>query len=416
MKKLMKRMIILLFGILSCATQMTSAQLFGHLKDKIQQKVNGAVDKKIDQVTSGKEKSNAGDPPAKSESARSQGSNSLKTYSKYDFLAGDKILSYDDFASMPIGDFPGTWNTNASGEVMTVEGKAGKWLNVGKQGYYIPLSIKTLPENFTLEYDVLFIPPATAVVPNTAGSGFQIAHVDFKNDQFIYHTAYAQFLISPYRGYFEYGSYKPMGDKVLDNETQIPGLDRQHLQAYHVAVSRQKSRVRVYLNENKVCDLPAVLPGTENYNAIRFITEQNNDGSNWLITNVKLAAGTPDVRAKLITDGKLSTTGILFDVNAANIKSSSYGTLKQIAQVLHENPELKVKIVGHTDSDGDQAANLVLSQKRAEAVKAVFSNEFGIEERRMQTEGKGASQPLSPNTSNEAKANNRRVEFIKLSS
>lgn len=411
MKKLIKLSTVLLSGVFLCSTQFGKAQILGHLKDKLQQKVNEQVDRKIDKATAAKDKNSGSTMPGKSE-----GNGSLKTYSKYDFVAGDKILTYDDFSSVSIGDFPGKWNTNASGEVMTLDRKPGQWLNVSKEGLYIPLSVKTLPDNFTLEYDVLFIPPANAVGPNTAGSGFQLANVDFKKDNFVYRTAYAQFLISPYRGYFQFGSYRPLGDKVLENETQIQGLDRQHMQSYHVAVWRQKGRVRVYLNENKVCDLPTVLPGPENYNAIRFMTEQNNDGSNWLIGNVKLAAGTPDMRNKLVTEGKLSTTGILFDVNSANIKSTSYGTLKQIAQVLQENPTLKVKIVGHTDTDGDQVANLTLSQKRAEAVKAVFMKEFAIDDSRMQTEGKGASQPVSSNTSNEDKASNRRVEFIKLNS
>lgn len=407
----MKAKAILLSLISLTLTQFADAQLLGHLKEKINQKVNEAVDKKIDKATSGTNKNTNG---SVSGSEKNSGAPSLKMYSKYDFVPGEKILAYDDFYQDAIGDFPGKWNTNASGEVMTVENKMGKWLNVSKEGLYIPLSIRTLPENFTLEYDVIFIPPANSTGPNTAGFGFQVANVDFKKDNFVYHTAYAQFLVSPYRGYFQYESYKPTGDKVLSNETQVAGLDRQHMQNYHIAVSRQKSRIRVYLNENKVCDLPSVLPATESYNAIRFTTEQNNDGSNWLISNVKLASGTPDLRNKLITEGKFSTTGILFDVNSASIKAESYGTLKQIALMLQNNAEIKVKIVGHTDSDGDKTTNITLSQKRADAVKTNLTNEFGIDESRMQTEGKGAAQPIAANTSAESKAGNRRVEFIKL--
>lgn len=78
-----------------------------------------------------------------------------------------------------------------------------------------------------------------------------------------------------------------------------------------------------------------------------------------------------------------------------------------------ENEDIKVKIVGHTDSDGDDASNLALSKKRAESVKKALSSQFGINEKRMTTDGMGESQPVSPNTSPEGKANNRRVEFIK---
>ncbi len=85
-----------------------------------------------------------------------------------------------------------------------------------------------------------------------------------------------------------------------------------------------------------------------------------------------------------------------------------------ISDVLKENPSVKVKIVGHTDSDGDEKSNLDLSKRRAASVKNVLSNEFGIEMTRMEVDGKGESEPVSPNTTPEGKANNRRVEFIKL--
>jgi hypothetical protein len=75
---------------------------------------------------------------------------SFKTYSKFDFIPGDKILAYDDFSKDAIGDFPATWNTNSSGEVVTTSNQQGQWLMVRKQGKYIPEYIKELPDNFTL--------------------------------------------------------------------------------------------------------------------------------------------------------------------------------------------------------------------------------------------------------------------------
>lgn len=127
-----------------------------------------------------------------------------------------------------------------------------------------------------------------------------------------------------------------------------------------------------------------------------------------------MAVGAPDTRHKFLEIGKYSTTGIKFDVNSDKIKGESYGTLKDFAAVMTENPDVKVKIVGHTDSDGDDASNMTLSKKRADAVKAALNKEFGIDNSRMETEGKGETQPAEANTSAEGKANNRRVEFIKL--
>jgi len=81
--------------------------------------------------------------------------------------------------------------------------------------------------------------------------------------------------------------------------------------------------------------------------------------------------------------------------------------------VLNENPDVKVKIIGHTDADGKDADNMELSKRRAEAVKSILSSEFKIDSSRMQTDGKGESQPVDKNDTPQGKANNRRVEFIK---
>src|SRR5690606_32996503 len=113
-------------------------------------------------------------------------------------------------------------------------------------------------------------------------------------------------------------------------------------------------------------------------------------------------------------EGRLVTQGILFDVNSATIKPESAGTLKGIADVLKENPGVHVKIIGHTDSDGDEAANLILSQKRSASVKNALSQAYGIDTSRMETEGKGESDPIADNDTSEGKTNNRRVEFVKI--
>ncbi len=127
-----------------------------------------------------------------------------------------------------------------------------------------------------------------------------------------------------------------------------------------------------------------------------------------------MATGLPDTRHKLIEEGKFSTTGILFDVAAATIKPESNGVLKELAEVLKSNPGIKVKIIGHTDSDGSDAANLDLSKRRAEAVKAALANNWRIDAASMETDGKGEATPEGDNKTKEGKAQYRRVEFIKL--
>ncbi len=182
----------------------------------------------------------------------------------------------------------------------------------------------------------------------------------------------------------------------------------------HVAIWIQKQRGRLFIDETKVFDLPMFLPTGVKYNAISFISTDNTEEEHLqnFISNIRIAVGAPDMRNELITEGKLVTHGILFDVNSVKIKSESYGTLKEISQVLKDNTNVKVKIIGFTDSDGDDKSNLDLSKRRAASVKKSLSKDFGIDASLMETDGKGEGEPISPNTTPEGKANNLRVEIV----
>jgi OOP family OmpA-OmpF porin len=120
------------------------------------------------------------------------------------------------------------------------------------------------------------------------------------------------------------------------------------------------------------------------------------------------------MRNKLLKDGKIISYGILFDVNSDKLKPESYSTLKEIADILKENPTIRIRVVGHTDSDGDEASNLDLSKRRGASVKNELVNKFGIDAARLETDGKGESEPLAKNDSAVNKAKNRRVEFISI--
>jgi outer membrane protein OmpA-like peptidoglycan-associated protein len=109
-----------------------------------------------------------------------------------------------------------------------------------------------------------------------------------------------------------------------------------------------------------------------------------------------------------------TTYGIYFDVNKDVVKPESYGTLKDIAKILNEVPDVKVKILGHTDADGQDAANLDLSKRRAASVKAELAKTFGVNADRFETDGMGEIQPVASNDTPVNKALNRRVEFVKL--
>jgi len=181
-----------------------------------------------------------------------------------------------------------------------------------------------------------------------------------------------------------------------------------------VSIWRQKERVRVYVNQEKIWDIPKAIATDAKLNAIFFSILAADPTIPFYVGNLRLAVGAPDTRNKFLTQNKWVTHGILFDVNSADIKPESYGTLKEMANLLKEFADLKVKIVGHTDADGKDADNLDLSKRRAASVKAALAKEFSIDESRMETDGKGESEPIDKHDNPAGKANNRRVEFIKL--
>lgn len=330
---------------------------------------------------------------------------SMKVYSKYDFIPGEKLLFFDDF-NENAGDFPAAWNTNGSGEIVTTNIAPGKWFQLTGSGFYIPDTKGDFPDNFTTEFD--FIPTNQTGDAQAIGFGFFIVSGDIKTPLeggAIPGNAGMKLNIESYTSY--YSSYAN-GEYVLNGNLDYELIKNQ---LYHFAVWVQKQRLRVYVNEKKIFDVPRGMPEGVKYNMLRF--EMNGESAP-MIANFRVAAGLPDMRNKLLTEGKLVSYGIYFDVNRAEVKPASYATLKEIAKVLNENPAVKIRITGHTDSDGEEAANLDLSKRRAAAVKDELVNNFGIDAARIETDGKGEQQPVAANDTAGNKAKNRRVEFIKL--
>lgn len=337
---------------------------------------------------------------------------SFEAYSRFDFVPGEKVMALEDFTQDSIGDFPAKWNTNASGEVVTIANRPGRWLKLTGGGVFVPEFIALLPDNFTLEYDLLVAPGFNSSYRlNTAV--VELANVKQP----------ATWQSADNRFHFTAQPGAPDGSTAMEPRQDGVGVaavsaDIKGFKAdgnpVHVSMWRQRQRMRVYFNENKVWDVPRALSATAKYNAILFFVPGIDAGSEYYVGNVRLAVGAPDTRNKLLTEGRWVTNGILFDVNSDRVKPESYGALKEIGGVLAENAAVKVQIVGHTDSDGDAAHNLDLSRRRAAAVRAVLTNQFGIDGSRLTTDGKGETQPVDENETATGKANNRRVEFVKM--
>jgi outer membrane protein OmpA-like peptidoglycan-associated protein len=367
-------------------------------------------------------KTNAAEAPAE---AVKTAKPTLKSYSKFDFIPGAKIIAVEDFAQDAVGDFPAKWNTNSSGEIVTIEGTENKWLMLGPEGVFYPEFMNNLPENFTLEFNLastsefsFYSGYLRLILAEVANPVKDFTHWQWydgnksKGIEIGLHPKGADG--SQGISFFNVFTENP-AESLMKNEKSFPAFQAPDHNVVKVSVWRQKNRLRLYVDDYKVWDLPRAFNAATNYNLLAFSNHGYHDPENkYFVGNLRLAVGAPDTRSKLITEGKFSTTGIMFDVNSATIKPESYGVLKDIANVLTENTTVKVKIIGHTDSDGDDAGNLALSKKRSESVKNTLSQDFGIDKTRLESDGKGEAEPASPNTTPEGKANNRRVEFIKL--
>ncbi len=101
---------------------------------------------------------------------------------------------------------------------------------------------------------------------------------------------------------------------------------------------------------------------------------------------------------------------ITFDFGQAGVKPQFYGVLNNLATTLNQFPETRVQIAGHTDNVGSDAANLQLSQQRANSVRSYMASN-GVDPQRMQAVGYGESRPIADNSTDYGRAQNRRVEI-----
>lgn len=111
--------------------------------------------------------------------------------------------------------------------------------------------------------------------------------------------------------------------------------------------------------------------------------------------------------------GRAVLYGINFDFNSDVIRPESRPTLEKVVSVLKENKNWKMQIEGHTDNIGGDDFNRTLSEKRAAAV-VKFLSDAGIEAARISPSGAGLSKPIAANDTEGGRAQNRRVELIKL--
>lgn len=319
---------------------------------------------------------------------------SIRAYQNYDFIPGETIVFADDFTGTQDGEFPRQWELQkGQGVVNKIAGRPALLLTDGNYATVAP-RIKTksyLGQQWTLEFDTYSTESAyQPVIEFRAGD--DESHLSFTAADVKY--------------------YCDCGGTGVDLTGSFPSpeadafLNRWH----HVAIAVNGAQMKVYLDQNRVLSVPDM----HFHAATLDLAGIGQQEAPIVYANVRLATGGGmNLVGKKFTEAKIVTHAINFDIDRATLLPESMGALNQIKSIMAADPALKFEIDGHTDSSGSAAHNQQLSEQRAEAVKAQLVS-MGVDGSRLTAKGYGDTKPLGSNATSEGKANNRRVEFVRL--
>lgn len=307
----------------------------------------------------------------------------------YDFVPGDKVLFYDDFADDKVGDLPTHEDvTDGNATIVEVDGKK-YFRTVTGANFWINLP-EVLPQRFTIE--------ATFHGPQANPLNFRIgADGDTPMDVWCY------------QGSAGVEGSGPNGSKRAEQDAS--GVSDNDL--VHCRFMVDGGYVKAYLNEQRLGQLNGLsFSRTQKIRVEVPVVSEENGGA--LVTDIRIAEGGKPLYDALAAVGRVSTHGILFATGSAVIRGESTPTLEEIGDMLKAHPELKLTIEGHTDNVGSAAANQTLSEQRAAAVAQYLEANYQIEPSRLATKGYGAAKPVASNDTPEGRQQNRRVELVRM--
>jgi outer membrane protein OmpA-like peptidoglycan-associated protein len=322
-------------------------------------------------------------------------------WNKYDFVPGDSIIFEDNQEGEENGEFPSRWDLAGGGSVENASfGDQNVIYFKEAESCIIPFFKEpekdNLPDLFTIEFDCWFEPDEYCQ--------YLVDFWDHKNQSESTIDIDALIINANHAGINDVGEGFYPGQEEKGEITT--GFWR------HVAISFNVRALKVYLDDARVVNIPNLGVNPEGLTiCCDRMNSAGTQGVNRLIKNVRIAEGAVKLYDKLMQDGKIITNGIRFDVNKAAIKPESMGVINSIYGLMNDHPELNLSVEGHTDSDGDDASNQTLSERRAQAVVDQLVS-MGISAGRLTSKGWGESKAVGPNNTSEGKAANRRVEFV----
>lgn len=313
-------------------------------------------------------------------------------WAKYDFVPGDRVIFEDNLEGEENGEFPSRWDLNKG--VVEVAEFGGDKVIMFRDGeptivpYFKEAKADYLPDVFTVEFDLYCDP-----------SDFNLYLFDRKNQKSESPSGYTYLQINNYRMAFGQSASSHPDEKNLE--------DRRWM---HVAVAYTNGKLKAYMDETRLINIPRI---DFDPKGITLYTYHARNERLYYVKNVRIAEGGVKYYDRMMQDGKIVASGIRFDTGKATLKPESMGVLNEIYELMKSHPEVKFSVDGHTDNVGDDASNMKLSADRAETVMNTLV-EMGIEKDRLSSKGMGESMPMDDNNTPEGRANNRRVEFVKI--
>ncbi len=392
-------------------------------EDAVNKTIDGAFDKNNDS-NSGNNNNDYQEPEQQSANTGNGNASATKqapektvemNYAKSDFVPGDEIIFDDQTENEQLGEFPSQWDLlRGTVEIAAFNGKKAIQLQVPTDAHIYPLMTEQhyLPDVFTIEFDFwvngggstkdndqsyqlfLYGPTATSYADHAS-----VAKVDFGN--IAYDGAYMDMNVY----------YLP--PNVTDKRSVNAHITDEFIlnDWNHFALSFNKRALKVYVNGVRIVNVPNMVAPT--FLSIQNYTWGGFEGNMNAIKDFRIAKGAVPLYDRMMTDGKIITYGITFDIGKSTIKPESMVEINRIAQLMKDNPDLKFSVEGHTDSTGNATSNQTLSDARSTAVVDKLV-ELGIAIDRLKSSGKGQTSPIADNGTDEGRAKNRRVEFVKI--